>query len=211
MVQGSSYTLPTLQRELMLAHVVRGDFEPARHLLETTTAVARPLATDPLVIHIVDCHDCDRAAYDEKSQWTDRTYVTKLVQLKTQASGSGEDAAKAAFLLANGLYNMTYYGNARQFLDGSHSVTADTTQAESWYKKAFDSSKDRNFKAKAAFMAAKCELAQALQREDPQLRLLHAPLPIPKRWFPVVKSFADTKYHREILQECGHYKTWYAR
>jgi hypothetical protein len=33
-------------------------------------------------------------------------------------------------------------------------------------------------------------------------------LPIPKTWFPIVKSFADTKYYKEVLAECGHFRKW---
>jgi hypothetical protein len=30
-------------------------------------------------------------------------------------------------------------------------------------------------------------------------------------WFAIVKTFADTAYHREVLAECGHYRRWVAR
>jgi hypothetical protein len=207
-VDGSGFTKARLEQELALLHVVRGDLDAAKKVFETTTAASAPLGTDPFVMRVVDCHDCDHEKYGPTSKWTHQSFVLRLAELKRQSDGKGEDAAKAALSLGHGLYNLTWYGNARSFLESSHFATADTSAAEGAYEKALGLTADRELKATAAFMAAKCELARRLESPDPAVRGASGELPVPAKWFPVVKSFADTKYHAEILKECGHYRRW---
>jgi hypothetical protein len=206
MVASSDYKKPHLQRELALAQLLKGDFISATATFKKG-ATSSALGTDPFVIHIVDCHDCDHAKYGAKSKWTHANLTERLAVLEQDAKRPGEKGATSALELANALYNITWYGNARSLLEGTHNASSDTAAAEAWYKRAFEQSKNRELRAKAAFMAAKCELGRLLNA-NPGSEL--DVLPIPQTWFPVVKGFADTKYHKEILKECGHYGRWVA-
>ncbi|MCK6546357.1 hypothetical protein L6R52_10955 [Myxococcota bacterium] len=205
-VEGSGFTKPRLEQELALLHVVRGDFDAAKKVFETTTAESSLLGTDPFVMNVRDCHDCDHEKFGPTSKWTHESFTLRLAELKRESDGKGEAAAKAALLLGHGLYNLTWYGNARSFLESSHFATSNTSAAEAAYEKAFGLTADRELKATAAFMAAKCELARRIDASGAPTQTRE--LPIPEKWFPVVKSFADTKYHAEILKECGHYRQW---
>jgi hypothetical protein len=42
-------------------------------------------------------------------------------------------------------------------------------------------------------------------------RYLALPSAVPKTWFAIVKTFADTAYHREVLAHGGHHRRWAAR
>ena len=166
---------------------------------------------DPFVVHIRDCYSCDRKAF-AGSKWTDASFIARLISLRGLAQRPGEPGAAAAFELGNAYYNITGVGNFRYFTDATH-VTVDLGQAEAWYKRAYEGSANRELKAKAAFMAAKCELARVPSGPTQPRRPVDPAdyLPIPTTWFPIVKTFADTAYHREILRECGHYRRWAKR
>jgi hypothetical protein len=134
--------------------------------------------------------------------------MARLIELKALAQRPGEAGAAAAFELGSGYYNITADGNARGFADGTH-VVVDLAQSESWYRRAYETSRNRELKAKAAFMAAKSELARRASQPGKGTPIDPADyLPIPTTWYPILKRLADTAYHREILRECGHYRRW---
>ena len=213
MVQGSGYEPRGLTRELALLHFTKGDLEGARRILGQPNGVgARPLGTVPFVIHIRDCYSCDRKAF-AGSKWTDASFIARLIALRAAAQRPGEAGAAAAFDLGSAYYNITSFGNARGFTDGTH-VSVNPGQAEAWYRRAYEASGDRELKARAAFGAAKSELARRVLAPAGAPRGPIDPvdyLPIPTTWFPIVKGLADTAYHREILRECGHYRRWAKR
>jgi tetratricopeptide (TPR) repeat protein len=197
-VEGS-FKPAELQFELGLRYLLDGDFVAAQKLLKPT---AKKWGTDPFVIHIVDCHDCDHAKY-EKAKWDHANVVDRLIELDAKVKAGGEPGAEAALQIGNVLYNLTYWGNARQATAETHQKTEDASLAMKYYKKAHDLSKNRELKVKAAFLAAKAELGTLLGVDGTA-----GGLPIPKTWFPVVKQYANTRYYKEVLKECGHFASW---
>jgi hypothetical protein len=196
MVEGSGYTPALLQAELARLHLVRGEFPAASRLL-ASLGDQPSLGTDPFVMHVVDCHDCDHKD-NEISAWTLRSYAERLAALQEQAKGTGPAAAKAAYELGSGLYNLTWHGNARMVLASSHQALTDTTMAEGWFKRAYELAEDRELKARAATMAAKCELA----RDESAT--------VSKTWYPALRTLEDTAYEKDVLKECGWYREWKA-
>ena len=66
-------------------------------------------------------------------------------------------------------------------------------------------SSDKEFKAKATWMAAKCEQNRWYnthpQHDDKDIH--------PGKYYEQMKaSFKDTKYYDEVIEECGYFKTW---
>jgi hypothetical protein len=204
-VVASSLTRPSLEQDLALRYLVAGDFANAAQTFQTTKATSTKLGTDPFVIHNIDCHDCDHEKY-ASAPWTHASFAARLVELERDAKGTGDKAAEAAFLIGNAMYNITWYGNARVVLENSHQATRDAHPAERWYKRAMDLSKNREFRAKAAFMAAKAELGNQLSKRDPDA--WGDALPFPATWYPILKTYADTKYYKEVLAECGNFRSW---
>ncbi len=205
-VLAGTHTRAALEQELALRYLLDGNFTAASQAFTTTTAASAPLGTDPFVTHIVDCHDCDHAKH-ANARWTHASLAARLAALANRASGKGEPAAQAALAIGTAYYNLTWYGNARTVLGDTHQKTFDTRPAERWYRRAFELSRNRELKARAAFYAAKAELQTLVTAKYAPYESADA-LPVPKAWFAVVKGFADTKYHREILKECGHYRRW---
>ena len=180
----------------------------------------QPLAADPFIIHNVDCHDCDFAA-KTTVHYTKASFASQVLELSVQAERKGSEGAQASFKLANALYNMTYYGNARAVYRTQHYNFPDTSAlnlnmnlAEKYYKRAMELTGDKEFKAKACFMAAKTEqnryfntLAENPARPADRLEPVHSPV-----YFKMLKdSYANTRYYREIIRECGYFRGYLQR
>ena len=208
-VLAGSYQRPALEQELALRYLLDGNFAAAAQTFKTTKAASSKLGTDPFVIHIVDCHDCDHKQY-ASAPWTHASFAARLDELARAAKGTNQAAAEASLALGNALYNVTWYGNARVVLDASHQATRDTRAAEKWYRRAFDLSKDRELKAKAAYLAAKAELGELITAAEASSGVVD-PLPVPKTWFAQLKGLSDTQYYREVLRECDHFADWARR
>lgn len=209
-----SYSTQRLESELALRYLTSGAFGEASKRFASGKTWSAKLGTDPFVMRLVDCHDCDHQVHGE-APWTHESFAARLVELERVAKGKGEAAAKASLELGNALYNITWYGNARVVLAETHQKQRETKAAERWYKRAYELSRDRELRVKAAFFAAKAELGglitaaeDAAGMSDGTLGL--SDLPVPRRWFPVVESLADTRYYEEILAECGHFRRWQA-
>lgn len=195
-VVDGSYKKADLELELGMRNFLDGDFVTAKALFKTT---AKRWGTDPFVIHIRDCHDCDHEKY-EKAKWDHANVTDRLIELEGKVKLGGEQGAEAALQIGNVLYNVTYWGNARQATAETHQKTEDSSLAMKYYKKAFDLSKNRELKAKAAYLAAKAELGLLLANGGG--------MAIPTTWFPVLKQYSNTRYYKEVLKECGHFAAW---
>ncbi len=177
---------------------------------------------DPFVIHIVDCHDCDHSE-PNITTYTKLTFAKKMNQLLQQINKEKNPAVKSAlcFEYANGLYNMTWYGNARSLQDtrinysennyylepeqkaGQSFFNCDT--AQKWYETARTLTKDPEFAAKCAWMAAKCEHADWLNFHENDE---HADFEA-GQYFNLLKAqYNNTKYYQEIIRECGYFCTF---
>ena len=211
-VVDGSHVKDALQLELAVRLTLDGDFSGAKAVFDKTTAASSLLRTDPFVIHVIDCHDCDHEKFGEKAKWTHKNLVDRLAELELAAKGGGEAGAQAALAIGNALYNITHHGNARAFTDPTHQSTTDARLAERYYKKVYDSSGNRELKAKAAWLAAKSELGtlvykeQAARPED----FIDAGMMLPKTWFPIFAKFSNTKYYKEVLKECGRFRDYVA-
>ncbi len=211
-----SYSRAQLEAELALRHLTSGAFAEAAKLYASGRAASSKLGTNPFTMPLVDCHDCDHERY-ANAPWTHANFAARLVELEKQASGRGETAASAALELGTALYNITWYGNARVVLADTHQTIEAPRAAERWFKRAFELSRDRERRAKAAFYAAKAELGTLLRAAEVAAAMSSYEhiylneLPVPKTWFPVLEGFADTAYYKEVLAECGNFRGWTQR
>jgi len=203
-VVDGSFTHDSLQLELALRLVFEGDFAGAKAALPKSKS--KRLGTDPFVMHIKDCHDCDHEKY-ARSQWDHASLIARLVELDTKVKQGGEAGADAALQIGNVLYNLSHWGNARIVSEETHQSTHDATPAIRWYKRAFDLTRNRELAVKAAYYAAKAELGTAMW-EASRIPNGNDALPIPRVWFPVIKRYSNTRYYKSLLAECGHFAAW---
>lgn len=201
-------------------------FEQAKH--------QEQLPADPYTIHLVDCHDCDQAAYSAEGKLVDFMGEMKNLRKEFQA----KPTAQVALKLANAHYNLTRFGNLHYYIYNSTfdksdlmhpeyvdmdkgpvfksmdiDFSNDMTWAAYYYKKAFELSKDKEFKAKMSFMLAKCEQNQYYVDKENDLSTewdgsCHDEKNSKYRinFKHLKKDFADTKFYQEALKECSYFE-----
>lgn len=176
----------------------------------------KQLLGNPFNGRIKDCHDCDHMA-KQKVKYTSRSFIEKMIEMKNKAIADPKESANNYFLVANGFYNMSYFGNARvfytnnietfsSFQDYSGNVTVlenNNTLALKYYLLAKQNSSDKEFRSKCTFMAAKCEQNEWFLNKpynyDGDFKS--------GQYFRMLKKeFSATKYYQEIIKECSYFQ-----
>jgi hypothetical protein len=208
---------PNIQELRAIHFMYAGDFAKALDSLKLSgPAATKLLNADPFAIHIRDCHSCD--AKPPHQTYTEISFVERMQSISRIAQGRDQAAANASFELANGFYNISNYGNLRSMThftdlgisayhprsDSFPPLNMDT--AEKYYVQAANLSTDREFKAKALFMASKAEQNRNYNLGGPEKATN------PHKYFGLLKdSFSDTQYYQEIIRECGYFKGFTSR
>ena len=201
------------------------DFKSAQSIYKNhPKAGLDTLFGNPFNMGIKDCHDCDHARI-QKVKYSKRTFVDKMIELKEKGDQEKDPKERAInyFLFANGLYNMTYYGNARyvsstpvewnygdsnRFSGYSEEKRVNTSyydcsMAESYYLKALEFSTDKEFRAKMMWMAAKCQHNQWL--ESSYVYNVTGDFSSGEHFASMKKLYYDTKYFQDVINECGYF------
>lgn len=174
---------------------------------------------DPFLIHTIDCHDCDHQLANS-IKYTKRTFTLKMLELsrKIKSEKVKQKKSELCFQYANGLYNMTWYGNARvlsstnlHYSEDDYYLTAEEIEnrpyfscreAGKWYEEARALSTNMEFGAKCAWMAAKCEHNEWLNTLSVDENMAFRA----GDYFNLLKTrYSTTSYYREILNECGYF------
>lgn len=193
-------------------------------------SAAQDMMANPFNSRINDCHDCDFQAVQTKKY----TPLTLLRTIKTIQSeiAAGKNLYTNNLLLGNVYYNITHYGNARDFYQREITVFSSTSPmdipkefrpvftssalAEKYYLRAGLAAKTDAQKAKCTFLAAKCE-RNAIYND-----LYNAPANQKKyywefdfstayaaKYFAELKSkYRNTAFYNEIIQECGYFRSY---
>ena len=230
LVKNYEYSVEQLQELRAVKFLYAGDLMNATETFKLAGDNAkRDLNADPFMIHIKDCHDCDFEAPHMK--YTKISFADRMLALSRAAQGQGDAAAQASFELANGFYNMSFYGNGRDIYDTEHhnfspdvfwvyypvpaagpnpnpnsELTFNTDLAEKYYLQALNLYSNKDLKARAVFMAAKTEQDRFFSthrdgKGDP-----------PRKYFKLLKdSYSDTQYYQEIIRECGRFRAYLAQ
>lgn len=183
------------------------------------------LPGNPFVARISDCHDCDHVA-TQKYKYTKLSFLTKLQEIE-DAIAAGKNVQANAFLAANAFYNMSHYGNARAFYEGSvigmahyapYAIPNEflamlTTNkiAKKYYQIALKHSVNNEQKAKCLFMMAKCERNEwynitFYSNKENEYRYDADQIDFIE-WdsFKTLKSYRNTKFYKEVINECGYF------
>jgi hypothetical protein len=177
------------------------------------------LKANPFNGFIQDCHDCEHAAA-QKTKYS-KLRLIEIIQIMQTKIKNGEDLFNNYLLLANAFYNISYYGNARVFYEGSiigdgqnytwdldnyyEKMINSMANAKMYYEKALQFATTNEQKAKCCYMLAKC------QRNDfyngagrTELNAGYDFL----AWdgFKLLKNkYSSTKYYSEVIKECGYF------
>jgi hypothetical protein len=195
---------------------------------QTDTLQNIKLIANPFNGFIQDCHDCEFLVKQKKS-------YTKLDFLKTMKTmqdkiNKNEDVYNNSLLLGNAFYNISHFGNARIFYQGSiipswttpfgydifnRKLLTNNRLAESYYKNALENAETKEQKAKAHYMLAKCERNEFYNTQfyfsltDPWL-MWDTEVNF-KAWNGFVhlkNDYSDTKFYQQVIQECGYFEKY---
>jgi hypothetical protein len=155
-----------------------------------------------------------------------------MLDIEETAKKNGKDAAQNYFLLANGFYNMTYYGNARVFRatriywdtfswsydpqennmpSEIETMYYDCSRAKTYYAKALELAPNKEFAAKCQWMMLKCDLNTYYNEGvgsdgDYPNTLIHEGF-----YDSLITVYGKTKYYQEIIAQCGYIREYAAR
>jgi len=215
LVRNYTHNEVQIQELRALNQLYEGNFSDALETFKLAgNAGEQQLNFDPFEAHNKDCIHCDWIT--PKRIYTKTTFIQRMLTLSEGAKGSGESAAESSLLLANGFYNMSYFGNSRDIyfsalndlfitntlyttgiIEDPNRINLNMDLAERYYLQAAALSRDREFKAKAIFMAAKTERNRKFISTDKTDSHIY---------FKRLKDdFADTQYFSEIIQECQYF------
>ncbi len=223
----SNYVLKEneLQRLLIVNYLYEYKFNEAAAIYNVYKEDPQNVfSSNPFNIRIVDCHECDDNS-NTKNTYNTFTLLNKLIELKNNGENAKdkEEKAKSYFLLANGLYNITWYGNLRYMrsedkvdydysfvvyseLSGFLKKTSffDCSESLKYYQLAANLTSNKEFKAKCTWMMAKCEHNNWLNAEHPEYKGDFKA----GKYFAQFKQMNNTRYYNEVLNECGYFKTY---
>lgn len=193
-----------------------GRLEEATEKINHTAGGVVVLRGNPFNARIQDCHDCDHAA-PQKIKYTKLSFLQKLKDIKDKAA-SGSDVYTNSILLGNACYNMSYYGNARVFYeckiigaDGMmdsvfYPMLFSNASSIKYYSAALKAATTDEQKAKCQYLLAKCQRNEWYNKMPGEMR---NGVDF-KAWdgFAALKQYQSTQYYKEVLKECGYFKTY---
>ncbi len=167
---------------------------------------------------IKDCHDCEFSV-NQKKDYSQIEFL-KTIQSLQEKVLKKQDLYTNNLLLANAFYNISYFGNGRDFYsnkimgysnspydykDKIRLLITDNQVAKNYYQKAFDFAKTDEQKAKCQYMLAKCERNEFYNKSQysDEINFL--------AWngFKVLKNnYSHTQYYQDVLAECGYFNTF---
>ncbi len=184
--------------------------------------------SNPFVSQINDCFECGDSVPVDVNEPKDESlnlyqFAQGMLAYQDSLKTDPKNAATYYYRMANGYYNMTYFGSCRGYFsdigdqyvhvwfgpyseqDYSIPNVLDCKMAEDYYVKAMNLTKNAELKAKCCFRAAKCEHNYFY-------------LNIPKdfkgdfiagKYFAMLKTdYSKTQYYKEIIKECGYFRTY---
>jgi hypothetical protein len=147
-----------------------------------------------------------------------------MLELEGLLGNDTADLAKNYYLLANGFYNITYFGNSwgalvyeRNFYDYEPDIYAtldkeiyDCSTAQEYYVKAMSAAKNVEFAAECCFMASKCEqnafyveLANEGINNDSEYSKLRGKY---RSFFRILKNkYTGTMFYKKAIEECKYF------
>lgn len=182
------------------------------------------LLTNPFNGRIKDCNDCDHAQ-PQQHIYNKLSFLLKLRELKNNIS-KNIDIYNNALLLGNAFYNISFYGNARVFYE-SEFVFANTPfdlpfyckqqllsmdKAKLYYTKALNAAHTPEQKAKLTYLLLKVERNDFYKINvfnNPKWQSWMLPYDsIPKISFDKLNSYKNTQFYKQVIEECGYFKSY---
>ena len=183
---------------------------------------------NPFNGNIKDCHDCEHLAY-QKRKFTQIQFLTLIKEMQDKVA-QNEDVYNNSLLLGNAFYNISHFGNARQFYEVSIAgygssptyfresikrMIVDGSISKMYYQKAFNAAVTKEQKAKCIYLLTKCERNDFYNEryyfQNKNYWDFYGDKVNFLAWngFKALeKDYSDTKYYQDVIRECGYFNTY---
>ncbi len=188
---------------------------------------------NPFIERLEPCIECplpDSSAYFNKPE-----IIQKIFELEYKAKSDFESGALYYYQLGTAYYNMSYFGHSWMVTDYYRSganwaydkdgifpdysnpfgnrENQDLTRALEYFEKSRATAKDIDLAAKAAFMAARCELNQFFISKANKYNSYSNNIPnIPieyRRYYQLLKqNYSESSFYKSIIQECKFFAAY---
>ena len=175
---------------------------------------------------------------EAKFTTTKLAFADEMLRLQKLADTDKANAAKHLYKMANGFYNITYYGHAwklvqyyRSGSDGYYIPDNATSfqkqyygcfKAHDYFEKAMNASTDKNFKARCLFMMAKCaqkqlhrpqydEYASNYDKMDAAEQKYFQDFKRNKYFTQFIKEYGSTPFYKEAFNSCSYLRDFIKR
>ncbi len=185
-----------------------------------------------------NCVHCEIPEMDTLPKLTKTEITRRLIDLEYQAKTDLEQASNYYYLLGLATYNMSYFGHSHQVLDYYRSGSSwyyiedldEDGALDFWdapygnkeyvnlerplffFEKARELSPDDEFAARAAFMAAQCEIRMYYTKEDYNSATFYPKTYIPKLpkkyrnyYDLLINKYKGTDFYSAAIEECKYF------
>lgn len=195
---------------------------------ETDSLQHMSFSGNPFNGNIKDCHDCEHLAY-QKRKFTQIQFLTLIKEMQDKVA-QNEDVYNNSLLLGNAFYNISHFGNARQFYEVSIAgygssptyfresikrMIVDGSISKMYYQKAFNAAVTKEQKAKCIYLLTKCERNDFYNEryyfQNKNYWDFYGDKVNFLAWngFKTLeKDYSDTKYYQDVIRECGYFNTY---
>lgn len=223
---------------------MKGTYYFQKGKLETALEIFKLIPRDERKKHLVnpffvepiqDCVHCP--LNDTIVRYNKVELIEKIFEMEYQAKASLTRGAEIYYQLGTAFYNMSYFGNSWEAMDffrsGSNWDYAkndrypsyypfgnkenhDLSKALEYFDKTIDFSKDPELSAKAAFMAAKCQLNQYYTSKESNYRswgnkIPNLPATYRKYYRLLDADYSNTQFYQETIKECKFFEAYSSR
>jgi hypothetical protein len=149
--------------------------------------------------------------------------LLKLQEMEKNIS-QNSDVYSNAVLVGNAFYNMSHYGNSRVFYEGAIigsdmccvgsldsafvNMLTNMKLSEKYYQIALSAATTDEQKAKVTYLLAKCERNDHYNTSVPGGPWDEPSVYFAADHFKQLKQFSNTQYYKEVIKECGYFKSY---
>lgn len=210
------------------AYLHSDNLDKALYFMELSQHSNDTLDCDPFLGRIKDIYQCS----ESNAPHIRFTKLDLLRQMKNLQSliAKGERTYEHYLALGNAFYNISYFGNSREFyfnpIIDNYGIYIDplykswllnSSIANAYYKNALQVARNNEQKALCVYMMTKCERNNFYTEryyEDGFLRDSYNQDTNYLAWKGFVKlknEYSHTSFYKQVIQECGYFKSYLSK
>lgn len=210
------------------AYLHSDNLDKALYFMELSQHSNDTLDCDPFLGRIKDIYHCSESNAPH-IRFTKRDLLRQMKNLQSLIA-KGERTYEHYLALGNAFYNISYFGNSREFyfnpIINNYGIYIDplykswllnSSIANAYYKNALQVARNNEQKALCVYMMTKCERNNYYTEryyEDGFIRDSYNQDTNYLAWNGFVKlknEYSHTSFYKQVLQECGYFKSYLSK